>query len=125
MRKKHLSSKMIINGILLVICLIWIIPTLGLFISSFRMPDDIKQSGWWNVFPHREWKQVETVVLPAGTNLKGPLVIEGAATTDRKLRQGIELENGQRAKWENRRELSVAVLEKRWTVSGISHWTII
>jgi alpha-glucoside transport system permease protein len=29
------------------IALLWTIPTLGLFISSFRPEDDIKSTGWW------------------------------------------------------------------------------
>lgn len=31
---------------------LWLIPTLGLFISSLRKPSDISNSGWWNVFSH-------------------------------------------------------------------------
>jgi alpha-glucoside transport system permease protein len=34
----------------LVIAVIWTIPTLGLFITSFRQPADINTSGWWTVF---------------------------------------------------------------------------
>ncbi len=29
---------------------LWTVPTLGLFISSFRPEDDIKTDGWWNWF---------------------------------------------------------------------------
>ena len=122
MIKKRLSSKFLINGILLVICLIWIIPTLGLFISSFRLADDIKQSGWWNVLPHREWAQVETITLPEGTDLKATLRVDGLDTTDKELRQGIELGDGRKAEWENRRALSVAVFEKHWAVNW--HFTL-
>jgi alpha-glucoside transport system permease protein len=32
------------------ICLLWIIPTLGLLITSFRTTDDANGSGWWTVF---------------------------------------------------------------------------
>jgi alpha-glucoside transport system permease protein len=31
---------------------LWLIPTLGLFISSLRKPSDITNTGWWNVFTH-------------------------------------------------------------------------
>ncbi len=31
----------------IVICLLWTLPTLGLFVTSFRNPLDITVSGWW------------------------------------------------------------------------------
>src|SRR5690606_32668413 len=34
----------------IVIAVLWTIPTLGLFISSFRPRDDIQSSGWWEFF---------------------------------------------------------------------------
>ncbi len=34
----------------IVIAFLWTIPTLGLFISSFRPRDDIQTSGWWTFF---------------------------------------------------------------------------
>ncbi len=33
-----------------VIAAIWVVPALGLMISSFRTPSDIRGSGWWTVF---------------------------------------------------------------------------
>ena len=30
------------------ICLLWTLPTLGLFVTSFRNPRDITTSGWWD-----------------------------------------------------------------------------
>lgn len=32
--------------------ILWTIPTLGLFVSSFRSGDDIYQTGWWTAFTH-------------------------------------------------------------------------
>ena len=34
----------------IIIAALWTIPTLGLFISSFRPEDDVKTSGWWTWF---------------------------------------------------------------------------
>jgi len=34
----------------IVIAVLWTIPTLGLFISSFRPRDQIQSSGWWTFF---------------------------------------------------------------------------
>lgn len=35
---------------LIVVALIWMVPTFGLLVSSFRDPTDIAASGWWKVF---------------------------------------------------------------------------
>lgn len=35
---------------LIFMCVLWLIPTLGLFISSFRNREDVRTSGWWHVF---------------------------------------------------------------------------
>ena len=35
-----------------VLGVVWLVPTLGLFISSFRKASDISNSGWWTVFAH-------------------------------------------------------------------------
>ena len=33
-----------------VICFLWVVPTLGLFITSFRKENDANTTGWWTVF---------------------------------------------------------------------------
>jgi alpha-glucoside transport system permease protein len=43
-------SRIIIYGILALIALFWTVPTLGLLITSIRVPDDVSSSGWWTVF---------------------------------------------------------------------------
>jgi alpha-glucoside transport system permease protein len=37
---------------IVIIALIWTLPTVGLFITSFRPQNDINTSGWWTVFQH-------------------------------------------------------------------------
>ena len=34
------------------LCLLWSLPTLGLLISSIRLPLDITKNGWWTVLAH-------------------------------------------------------------------------
>jgi len=41
---------MLVRGTVLFLCLIWLIPTIGLLVSSFREEDDVKRDGWWTVF---------------------------------------------------------------------------
>jgi alpha-glucoside transport system permease protein len=38
--------------VLLVLCLLWMIPLFGLFITSFRPLDDVNSTGWWTIFTH-------------------------------------------------------------------------
>jgi alpha-glucoside transport system permease protein len=42
-------SKSPVHIILGVIALIWLVPTIGLFITSFRPSSDMRTSGWWNI----------------------------------------------------------------------------
>lgn len=39
-----------VHIILIGLCLIWILPSLGLFVTSFRPVQDINETGWWSVF---------------------------------------------------------------------------
>jgi len=44
--------------VILIIIIIWIIPTVGVLISSFRPPDAVNANGWWTVFSNlgsNEW----------------------------------------------------------------------
>jgi len=43
-------TSFLLYGAVTLICLIWTMPSLGLFISSLRHPDHILTSGWWTVF---------------------------------------------------------------------------
>jgi alpha-glucoside transport system permease protein len=52
----------------LVICFLWTLPTLGLFVTSFRNPQLITKTGWWdgllNMFAENQWtlKNYENVI---------------------------------------------------------------
>lgn len=47
---KKSSFSIFMNLTVLALVLIWIIPTLGLFVSSFRDRDQISETGWWRSF---------------------------------------------------------------------------
>ena len=49
------DSKITLNGIiitavLVAICLMWTVPTIGIFITSFRTADATSSTGWWKAF---------------------------------------------------------------------------
>jgi alpha-glucoside transport system permease protein len=45
-----LLSNGVVNIVLIVIALFWLIPSIGLFLSSLRSASDSGESGWWTVF---------------------------------------------------------------------------
>ena len=45
-------AKAPVHGAVVLIALIWSLPTVGLLISSFRQSNDLLQTGWWKVFQH-------------------------------------------------------------------------
>ncbi|MEM6451040.1 MAG: carbohydrate ABC transporter permease [Cyanobacteria bacterium P01_D01_bin.105] len=45
-----MMAKAPVHFAVIVIAVLWTLPTLGLLISSFRPSDDLSNSGWWTVF---------------------------------------------------------------------------
>lgn len=59
-RLNRLLSRLPTHLAVVVMCIMWLIPTLGLFITSFRPREDVRTSGWWTVFlPREQVGQVE------------------------------------------------------------------
>lgn len=111
------SSKILINGALLLLVLLWTIPTIGLLVSSIRYRNDIAQTGWWTVFPHREWVKVAELPLPEGDRTK-PMTIEGVTATFEAFRNGVESADGKRIRWVgNRRAGRIEVQSQQWTAN--------
>lgn len=117
-RQKRLGS-LFVNGSLFLLVLIWTIPTLGIFVSSFRARDDIASSGWWNILPHREWQPVrELDPVALGLDPNGVMEVEGVSATFDELRAGVETADGERLTWIGNRRLGrIEVQEQVWTVS--------
>ena len=38
---------------IIIITVVWLIPTAGLLITSFRPVSDIQRTGWWTIFVRR------------------------------------------------------------------------
>lgn len=105
--------------LLILLCVLWLIPTLGLLISSFRTPDDVRNSGWWTIFPHRAWQVVEVIKPEPSADRGGVMTFAGASGTFEQFRAGIETADGQRVTWVGNRRLgSLRVEELRWTMTA-------
>lgn len=49
-RRRHFRiGTFFVYVVMIAITLLWITPTVGLLVSSFRPADDVKTSGWWSV----------------------------------------------------------------------------
>ena len=76
-KKQKKQTTFLINFILILICFIWLLPTLGIFFTSFRDSQDIFNSGWWAVFPHKEDLETGNIILDDSIDVDGKIQIEG------------------------------------------------
>lgn len=118
-KRQKLLGSLFVNGTLLLLVVLWTIPTLGIFVSSFRNRDDIATSGWWNVFPYREWKAVREIIpAEAGLDPNSVMEIEGVSGTFEEFRAGVTTPDGERVTWVgNKRIGKVEIQERVWTVN--------
>ncbi len=59
------ASRLPIHGVLAVVMLVWLLPTVGLLITSFRPRGAISASGWWTTTPAEITLQNNVQVLSA------------------------------------------------------------
>ena len=77
MKQKKSPARFLVGLVLLIIVVLWTIPTLGVFVTSFRDSRDIYASGLWTVLPHKTWVKTEEFDLPAETDPNQPVEMEG------------------------------------------------
>lgn len=76
-------NKLPVHLALFVMVLIWVIPTLGVFITSFRSREAVRTSGWWTVFsPAGLEGQEEYTMYCASCHGSGGAEIPGADLSD-------------------------------------------
>ena len=100
--------------------LLWTIPTLGIFVSSFRQRNDIATEGWWKILPHREWQTIETLeTAELDLDPQGVMEIRGAVGTFEELREGVQSKDGNyQVVWVGNRRLGrIELQEEVWAVS--------
>ena len=84
--------------------------------SSFRTREIIATSGWWTIFPHRDFITQEEFPPPEGLDRDGVMTIAGATGTFEEFREGIFNDQGQLVLWlGNRRTGLIQIQEEEWT----------
>ncbi len=117
--KKFTPARLAVGIVLIFIVLVWTIPTLGVFVTSFRESSDIYASGWWSVLPHRDWVKTGEFELPAETDPNAPIEIEGHTASFEEWRNGILMEEGRSFKWYgNKRSRKIETFEEKWIGFG-------
>jgi len=119
-KRRNWTGPLLINGALLLLVIVWSVPTIGLLVSSFRTRFDIGTSGWWNILPHQEWETVSTLdPKELGLDPDGVMEVEGATGTFDELRDGVESADGKsRVTWVGNKRLGrIEVQDRVWTVT--------
>jgi maltose ABC transporter membrane protein/trehalose ABC transporter membrane protein/sucrose ABC transporter membrane protein len=75
---KKSSLSWAVNISVTVLVILWLIPTIGLLVSSFRTADQISTSGWWKAFNSNEQNIIVRTANPQTQKIiDGKYVIEG------------------------------------------------
>jgi len=118
-KPKIQKSQIVIAAVLILIVTLWTVPTLGVFITSFRDSKDIYSSGWWSVLPHKDIVKTVEIELPQDIDPDGPITLEGHTANFNQWREGIEVSEGRILRWYgNKRSRIVEVYEKKWVGFG-------
>jgi alpha-glucoside transport system permease protein len=116
-RRRRWLGSLAVNGTLAVICFIWLVPTIGLLVSSIRPAADVLNTGWWSVVPHQDYVKTKELAIPTGTTGDAPITIEGVSATFDQFRTGVSAPDGKRIQWiGNRRAGRIEVQEKQWVI---------
>lgn len=117
-KRKKRNQDLVINGVLLLLVFLWTIPTLGIFVSSFRNREDIASTAWWKVLPHRVWQPTAEIdIKDLGLDPNSVMTIEGVTGTFDQFREGVEAPSGKRITWIGNKRLGrIEVQERVWTV---------
>jgi alpha-glucoside transport system permease protein len=93
-------TAIVVNVTLFLIVFIWTVPTIGLFISSFREEQAVKTSGWWTTFPHLAWvKTGEVLTIPEGQTRDAPITVGDDTASFDEWQKGIITAPGEKLVW--------------------------
>ena len=113
--RQRLVSSLVVNGILIVISLMWLIPTVGVLVTSFRPSKEIFANGWWTIFPHKGFEKLGDYMVPPEVDVNGPIPVEGGVYTFEELRAGVNLPDGSKLQWYgNKRTRQIEIYGEKW-----------
>lgn len=79
----NLTSRGVLHLVIIGVALLWLTPSVGLLITSFRPPREITTSGWWNipsVIQHFNFENYVSVILARPVPGDAPLTPPGFET---------------------------------------------
>lgn len=83
-RVKQMLTSRVGSAVAILIAALWTIPTIGLFVSSFRPAGEIRTSGWWTAFGDGLWTLENYQAVLFGSNAQGnifPNIVNSLAIT--------------------------------------------
>ena len=113
------SSSFLTHLVLIILCLIWFIPVFGVFVTSFRNSTNVFNSGWWRVFPHQEWQEVNEIKIDADVDVNGEIEVtlpnsKTIKGTYESFKNGVNVD-GMKIQWYGaKRTRTLKIYEKRW-----------
>jgi alpha-glucoside transport system permease protein len=116
-KAQKFASSLVVDVVLILVCLIWVVPTIGIFVTSFRNSQDIFTTGWWTIFPHRAFVDSGVIHVDPTADLNGPISIRGidGQYTFEQLRAGVHTSDGRLLTWfGNKRTLQINVSSFQW-----------
>jgi alpha-glucoside transport system permease protein len=116
-KRQKVISSLLVNGALILICLIWILPTVGIFVTSWRDSQDIFTTGWWSVFPHRAYVNSGQIYVDPSVDVNSAMSLPGVQGkyTFEQLRAGVKLPDGTQLTWfGNKRTRLINVAKLQW-----------
>ncbi|HNY94122.1 MAG TPA: carbohydrate ABC transporter permease [Flexilinea sp.] len=115
------TSSFIVNLVLILISAVFVVPIFGILITSFRQSERIFNSGWWTVFPHKEWVEIGEYKLDADVDLNGEIkfVSEDGQEISGDYsfwKNGVITKSGEKIQYYGaKRSRTLKIYERRWT----------
>ncbi|HWR12410.1 MAG TPA: carbohydrate ABC transporter permease [Rectinemataceae bacterium] len=114
-KKGNGPRRVLLHIVLILVVLVWSVPTFGVLVTSFRDSRDIFSSGWWTIFPHKAWVKTGEMAIDDKISLDDQIILEGKGATFAQWREGIQTSKNHMLKWYgNKRTRLVETFERKW-----------